>query len=91
MEIKVSYYYLVVERDIPKLDAPLKDRIKRAIKEKLMTSPTIFGLPLRGTLARCWKLRVGDWRIVYSINNNEVKIWAIEHRSIVYDIVLKRI
>ena len=90
MEIKVIYYHLVVERDIPKLDAPIKNRIRRAITEKLMTSPNIFGLPLRGTVARCWKLRVGDWRIVYSMTNNEVKIWAIEHRGIVYDLALKR-
>jgi len=91
MEIKVVYYHLVVERDIPKLDTIIKNRIRKAITEKLMVSPNIFGIPLRGTLARCWKLRVGDWRIVYSMNNNVVKIWAIEHREIVYDIVLKRL
>lgn len=91
MEIKITYHPLVIQRDIPKLDKSIKESVKRAIEQKLKIAPTIFGMPMRGSLKRNWKLRVLDWRIVYKIIGTEVRILAIEHRGVVYDMVLKRI
>jgi mRNA interferase RelE/StbE len=91
MEIKVTYHHLVIEKDIPKLDNSTREKIKKSIEQKLMVAPTIFGVPMRGSLKRNWKLRVLDWRIVYKIVGMEVRIFVIEHRSVVYDILLKRI
>lgn len=85
------YHRLVVEKDIPKLDKTIKEKVRKVIEQKLMIAPTIFGVPMRGSLKRNWKLRVEDWRIVYKIIGSEVKLLAIEHRGIVYDIVSKRI
>ena len=91
MEIKILYHPLVIEKDIPRLDTTIKKKVISAIERKLMTAPTIFGLPLRKTLARCWKLRVEDWRIIYDINKRNVRILTIGHRSEVYKVALKRI
>ncbi len=72
--------------DIPKLDTGARDRIRRAIEERLMTAPHQYGLPLRKTLKGYWKLRVGDYRVVYSIRDGrEVIVLIICHRREVYE------
>ncbi len=90
-EYQIRYHPKVVKIDIPKLASHDAKRIKKAIEEKLTTYPFIFGIPLRSELFRLYKLRVGDFRIIYHLKNTEVYIVMIEHRSIVYRDILKRI
>jgi len=40
--------------------------------------------PLRGPLSRCRKIRIGDYRIVYEIDNSLVRVHRVGHRSEVY-------
>lgn len=87
---RVEYLRLVAERDVPGLDKPTRQRIKKAIENKLMIKPEVFGLPLRGTLKNYWKLRVGDWRVVYLIEPKVVKIIIIAHRREVYNLIKNR-
>ena len=87
----VSYHHLVVSEDIPKLSAPWKARIRRAIEERLATRPEVYGKPLRSSLKGYRKLRVGDYRVVFRIEERIVKVLVIQHRSIAYTNVVKRI
>ena len=87
----VQYHYLVAREDIPKLSKLWKKKIQRAIELKLMTSPELYGKPLRRSLKNYRKLRVGDYRVIFRIENKTVKIFAIQHRSIVYNRSNKRI
>jgi mRNA interferase RelE/StbE len=82
MEIK--YHPHILSEDLPKMSGVIKLRIKKAIEKKLMINPTIFGEPLRGTLIPLWKLRVGDFRIVFGISNDTVYVHAIGHRKEIY-------
>ena len=77
--------------DIPLLDARLRTRIKNAIETRLVTAPHLYGEPLRKTLRGYWKLRVGDYRVVFKIVEAEVWILGIIHRKKVYDTIGKRI
>jgi len=86
----ILYHQDVVERDIPLLDTPIRLRIKKAVEQKISLHPEIYGLPLRSTLKKLWKLRVGEWRIVYEIKENNVIILAIAHRKDVYKITEER-
>lgn len=88
---EVVYHSHVVNHDIPALDATIRIRIKTAIEDKLMTSPEIFGVPLRQSLQGYRKLRVGDYRVVFSLSQKRISILAILHRSQVYQKVLSRI
>ena len=88
---EIIYHYLAVEDDIPRIDRAWKTEIKRAIEEKLAVKPDMYGKPLRRSLKGYRKLRVGDYRIIYRIENNKVKIFAIQHRSVVYESAGKRI
>ena len=84
-------HHLVVKVDIPKLDKIVRKRVENAISVKLVNSPLVFGMPLRGTLRNYWKLRVGDYRIIYIIFAQKVGVVAIGHRSDIYEMVARRI
>jgi mRNA interferase RelE/StbE len=86
----IRYHVAVKEHDIPHLSREWRARIRYAIEAKLTLHPDMFGKPLRRSLAGCRKLRVGDYRVIFTIAATEVQIWAIGHRRDVYDIVNKR-
>jgi len=91
LTFELRYHPDVRDVDIPKLNETLKKRIKKAIEERLSISPHQYGEPLRKTLKGYWKLRVGDYRVVYKIEGNEVWIFAIINRKDVYTKITKRI
>ena len=91
MSFALIYHPDVKSVDIPLLDAKLRTRIKNAIERRLTTSPHLYGEPLRKTLRGYWKLRVGDYRIVFKIVGEEVWIFGIIHRKKVYDAIKERL
>lgn len=90
---KILYSSDVIKYDLPKLDNKIKNIISKKIKQ-LELEP-YFGLPLRGKLARLFKLKVSKYRVVYQIDstNLTIIIIAIAKRSNlkVYKIAEKRI
>jgi len=87
----LRYHPDVKEIDIPKINEKLRLRIKKAIEERLQTAPHQYGTPLRKTLKGYWKLRVGAYRVVFKIIENEVWILGIIHRKDVYGKIEKRV
>lgn len=73
--------------EIATLDGGVKKIIRNAIEDKLMVDPLKFGLPLRRNLSGLFKLRVGNYRIIYQIKKAEVIVLvvAVGHRRMVYD------
>jgi len=90
MPFKLSYHPDVKKVDLPKIDAKAKAMIRRAIEERLVTHPEIYGKPLQRTLKGYWKLRVGDYRVVFKISGDEIHILGIIHRKEVYEQIEKR-
>jgi len=87
----VVYHQLVISQDIPRLSSEWKKKIRAAIEERLMTHPDLYGKPLRRSLKGYRKLRVSDHRIIFKIERKSVKILLIQHRSVVYKQIEKRI
>lgn len=79
------------DHDLDRLDSFWQKEVLRAIEEKLVFHPAVFGVPLRETLKGFWKLRVGDYRLVYRVQKNIVEILIVEHRSVVYWEAVKRL
>lgn len=79
-------YTKSAREEIEGLDGSIKKIIKKVIEDKLMIDPLKFGLPLRRNLSGLFKLRVGDYRIIYKIEKKEVIILIISvgHRREVY-------
>jgi mRNA interferase RelE/StbE len=90
LSFRLRYHPDIKEKDLPRINKKIKDRIKNAIETRLITAPHQYGEPLRKTLKGYWKLRVGDYRVVYKIVINEIWILGIIHRKKVYDVVEKR-
>lgn len=91
MAFKLYYHPDVKNVDIPALNERLKKRIKSAIETRLSSSPHLYGEPLRKTLKGYWKLRIGDYRVVYKIVDNEVWVLGTIHRKKVYNQIKKRL
>lgn len=87
---ELRYHPAVRDVDIPALNAKLKSRIKRAIETRLTAAPHQYGEPLRKTLKGYWKLRVGDYRVVFKVSGQEVWILGIINRKEVYEKIVKR-
>lgn len=68
-----------------KLDKSTQERISKKINE-LKQNPKL-GIPLVANLAGLWKLRIGDYRIIYQIKNEELIIFVLKmgHRRNVYE------
>jgi addiction module RelE/StbE family toxin len=80
-------YRKSVQKDLKRISADVQYILRRAIEEKLMVDPVRFGLPLRRNLKGLMKLRVGDFRIIYSIERRTVTVHVIKigHRKEVYE------
>ncbi len=84
MPYRLVFHPAVAGDDLPKVPADQRRRIARAIETRLTAAPQRYGSPLRGTLKGYWKLRVGDYRVVYRVAGDEVLIFAIRHHREVY-------
>ncbi len=79
-------YKKSVQKDLQSISKDIQKIIKRTIENKLMIDPLHFGTPLRKNLIGLMKLRVRDYRIIYSINKTTVIVHVIKigHRKEVY-------
>lgn len=88
---KLAYHPLVMKDDIPRLSQEWKQKIRFAIEQRLTSNPDFYGKPLRRSLKGYRKLRVGDYRVIFRIDKTTVKIFIIQHRSVVYNQIYKRL
>ncbi|MGC2064166.1 MAG: type II toxin-antitoxin system RelE/ParE family toxin [Thermodesulfovibrionales bacterium] len=91
MSFDVRYYPDVLHDDIPALSQSAREQIRKAIETKLMSAPQNYGLPLRKTLKGFWKLRVGDYRVVFKIRAETVHVLGIGHRKSIYEKMAARL
>ena len=73
--------------DVRKLPQPLRVAVANTL-EALAVEPRRVGVPLLGRLRGRWSARVGNYRIVYTIEGSSehqrVVVRAVRHRSIAY-------
>ena len=78
-------YHPLVAKDIVGINRDIRQRLAKAIQERLSSHPESYGKPLRGDLAGYWTLRVGDYRVIYKMVERTVFILRIGHRREVYE------
>lgn len=74
------------KKEYQKLDATVKHRINKAILQlETNRTPQQFK-PLMGSKAAKFRLRIGDWRVLYDVydENQTVLILRIGHRKDIY-------
>ena len=75
---KVKIHTLVLSEDFKGMSLSAQRMILSAIGKKLTFAPSEYGKPLRGELKGYWKLRVGDYRVVCTMNKAEVQVLVIK-------------
>ena len=70
------------------IDITARKRIVRYLEERVLSSadPRKLGSPLRGLKAGLWRYRVGNYRIVYEIDDATeiITVATVGHRRDVY-------
>lgn len=78
------------DRQLDKLDPPITRRILKFLQERVakLNDPRSIGEALRGSkLGDFWKYRVGDYRLICSIEDDKVLLLVLRigHRRDVYE------
>ncbi len=76
------------ESDLSRLDAPIAQRVLKRLRWLAENFEMIRPEPLRGQWKGVFKLRVGDYRVLYTFDRAKHKIIVhfIRHRREVYKI-----
>ena len=72
------------KKQLKNLDFPIRKRIAKFIDNlEGLENPRIKGKSLAGSLSGFWRYRVGDYRIICDIVDNEITIYILDisHRS----------
>ncbi len=85
MEYQVEFL-TEAETDLAKLDSAVRERIFKKIKWLAENFENITPGPLSGELKGYFKLRIGDYRAIYSVNPKLklILIHLIGHRREIY-------
>ena len=78
----------VAERQLRKLDRPVQKRILYWLNDRIegCKNPRHFGETLKGDHAGLWRYRVGDYRVLYEIQDQNivVLVLTVGHRRQIY-------
>jgi mRNA interferase RelE/StbE len=83
MAVKVLYK-ASIRRDLKKIDQKNVERILRGIRNTPGNNPS-SGEALHGEFAGLYKLRIGDYHVIYALLEQNVLVLGIKHRSKAYD------
>ena len=72
--------------DLPRLDTPVARRVRGRLDRLAENAESVPHEGLSGQLRGLFKIRVGDYRVIYSLDreNRRVTILAVGHRSEIY-------
>ena len=77
-------YKSSISHDLKKIQPADKERIIRGIEATLQEDQR-GGEPLHGEFEGLFRLRIGDYRVVYVLSGRDVLVLRIRHRSRAYD------
>ena len=85
------FFHPDVKKDLKGLPQSHLKAIKNAIDERLTLRPYDFKALSGKAYHGLYRLRIAEYRIVYSIENDCVQVLAIGHRSKIYNFLEKRV
>ena len=78
------------QRELIELDKPIRRRVLKFLYERVgkLDDPRKIGERLQGTLSKFWRYRVGDYRPICSLEDDQlvVLVLRIGHRREVYNL-----
>ena len=84
-KVKIS---ATARKQLQKIDHQARSDIKKYLRERIATSedPRRFGEPLKYNLYRFWRYRIGSYRIIADIQDQEITVLVLKvgHRKKAY-------
>ena len=77
------YYTRRAVKDIEKLDGTTQQRIKAGL-EKYKGDPLHFAVKLTSSEIGTYRFRMGDYRVIFDIEDDKVIILRVGHRRDIY-------
>ena len=71
------------ERDIKKLESDTKDRIGKALL-RYSEEPLKFAEKLSDPILGEYRFRIGDYRVIFDIEGDEIVLLRVGHRGEIY-------
>jgi len=73
-------------KDLKKLNQTISKKIVAKVKNYLIQDPVKLGTPLKGNLKGLYRYRIGEYRVIYVIDQAEKKIIIlnVNHRRKIY-------
>jgi len=80
-------------RELSDLPEDVRNRVRSRLRALVDDARPITSQQLRGTLRHLRKLRVGAYRVAYSVDDEtaEIVIWGVGHRNKIYNTLLRRL
>lgn len=77
----------LAEKQLKSVDKLIRSRIVQCLESKAANSPRSFGKSLLGNFRGMWCYRVGEYRIICKIKDDELIVAVVKlgHRKEVYD------
>jgi mRNA-degrading endonuclease RelE of RelBE toxin-antitoxin system len=77
-------YLEQARKDAAALGSIERKKIGSVVEKKLTTYPATYGKPLHAPQQGFWSLRVGLYRIIYTIEKDLVTVYSVGHRGSIY-------
>ena len=84
LEFTLCYEDKVIKKDISKMSKTDQHRIKEALENKLKINPCLYGTPLHYNLRALRKFKVGKYRVIFFIKDQDINIIYIGFRDKAY-------
>ncbi len=75
---QIKIHRLVLAEDFKKIPAFDQKQILKIIQKRFSADPEAYGKPLRGGFSGYWRLRAGNYRVVYKMIMEEVVVYVIK-------------
>jgi mRNA interferase RelE/StbE len=83
-------YHPQFSDDLKHLDPSQQEIIVHVITHRLSHNPQKYSRPLKKNLRGLWRYRVGDYRIIFRISEDYLRILTVMRRNVVYNEAGKR-
>ncbi len=79
----IIVYTRRAEKDIRKLDPSIKPQIGKALL-KLQNNPFEHSEKLTDSIIGAYRIRIGDYRVIFDIEGKDIVILRVGHRKEIY-------
>jgi mRNA interferase RelE/StbE len=78
-------YHKNIKKDLKSLDKSIVDAFFKIVESRISINP-FSGERLKGKLRDIWKYRIGNYRILYTMHQDELRVLILrfKHRKNVY-------